>query len=87
MGVPLSAPIHTPRSHGRALDAQPKDATGIKSRERRSRGRSVAVLYNTARPHSSLGGLAPAEFTNRPAKGIWTPKLSYLRPENGEHVT
>ena len=22
--------------------------------------------YNTVRPHSSLGGLAPAEFTNRP---------------------
>ena len=25
--------------------------------------------YNTVRPHSSLGGLAPAEFTNRPRKG------------------
>ena len=22
--------------------------------------------YNTVRPHSSLGGMAPAEFTNRP---------------------
>jgi putative transposase len=25
--------------------------------------------YNTARPHSSLGGMAPAEFTNRPRQG------------------
>jgi putative transposase len=25
--------------------------------------------YNTVRPHSSLGGLAPAEFTNRPRHG------------------
>ena len=25
--------------------------------------------YNTVRPHSSLGGLAPAEFTNRPSQG------------------
>ena len=25
--------------------------------------------YNTLRPHSSLGGMAPAEFTNRPARG------------------
>ncbi|MFL0587870.1 integrase core domain-containing protein, partial [Sphingomonas olei] len=25
--------------------------------------------YNTVRPHSSLGGMAPAEFTNRPCQG------------------
>jgi transposase InsO family protein len=25
--------------------------------------------YNTVRPHSSLGGMAPAEFTNRPRQG------------------
>ena len=25
--------------------------------------------YNTVRPHSSLGGLAPAEFTSRPRQG------------------
>jgi len=25
--------------------------------------------YNTVRPHSSLGGLAPAEFTDRPRQG------------------
>jgi putative transposase len=39
--------------------------------------------YNTVRPHSSLGGFASAEFTNRPAKGIRTPKLSYQLPETG----
>ena len=25
--------------------------------------------YNTVRPHSSLGGSPPAEFTNRPRQG------------------
>ena len=25
--------------------------------------------YNTVRPHSSLGGMAPADFTNRPRQG------------------
>jgi putative transposase len=25
--------------------------------------------YNTVRPHSSLGAMAPAEFTNRPRQG------------------
>ena len=25
--------------------------------------------YHTVRPHSSLGGVAPAEFTNRPSRG------------------
>ncbi len=25
--------------------------------------------YNTVRPHSTLGGMAPAEFTNRPRQG------------------
>lgn len=25
--------------------------------------------YNTVRPHGSLGGVAPAEFTNRPRQG------------------
>ncbi len=28
----------------------------------RSRGRSLVVLYNTARPHSSLGYQTPAAF-------------------------
>ncbi|MDB5714334.1 MAG: putative transposase [Sphingomonadales bacterium] len=43
--------------------------------------------YNTVRPHSSLSGLAPAEFTNRPPRGITKPKLTYQRPENLEHVS
>jgi putative transposase len=25
--------------------------------------------YNIVRPHSSLGGMAPAEFTSRPGQG------------------
>jgi len=37
------------------------------------------------RPHSSLGGLALAEFTNRPAVQQ-TPKLNYQQPENDEQV-
>ncbi len=44
------------------------------------------IDYNTVHPHSSLGGMAPAEFINRPARRIETPKLTYPRPENGEHV-
>ncbi len=43
--------------------------------------------YNTVRPHSSIGGLAPPSLRIAPARGIWTPKLSYQRPENGEHVS
>jgi putative transposase len=39
--------------------------------------------YNTPRPHSSLGGSAPAELRTVPARGIRTPKLSYQRPETG----
>lgn len=38
------------------------------------------------RPHGSLGGLAPVEFPNRPRRGIWTPKLTYQRPETGEQA-
>ncbi|WP_207893484.1 hypothetical protein, partial [Sphingomonas sp. PP-CE-1G-424] len=31
-------------------------------------------------------GWHPPSLRTAPAKGIWTPKLSYQRPENGEQV-
>lgn len=34
----------------------------VNARVPRSRGRSLVVLYNTARPHSSLGYQTPAAF-------------------------
>ena len=43
--------------------------------------------YNTVRPHSSLGGMHPPSSPTAPARGMWTPKLTYQRPENGEQVT
>lgn len=33
--------------------------------------------YNTVRPHSSLGGLAPAEFTNRPSQGHMSDEANF----------
>ncbi len=39
--------------------------------------------YNTVRPHSSVGGMAPAESTNHPSHGMRTRKLTYQQPENG----
>lgn len=35
---------------------------------------------------AALAGWHPPSLPTAPAKGIWTPKLSYQRPENGEHV-
>jgi putative transposase len=35
-----------------------------------SRGRSVAELYNTVRPHSRLGNLPPAVFAQFSAPGM-----------------
>ncbi len=35
---------------------------------------------------ADLAGWHPPSLPTAPAKGIWTPKLSYQRPENGEHV-
>ncbi|MEW6148762.1 integrase core domain-containing protein [Sphingomonas koreensis] len=62
----------TPRArllHECKPEARSRGATDKELRERRSHGRSVVSLYNTVRPHSSLGGMAPAEFTNRPRQG------------------
>jgi putative transposase len=42
--------------------------------------------YNNVRLHSSLAGWHPPSLPTAPAKGIWTPKLSYQRPDNREHV-
>jgi hypothetical protein len=53
-----------PRSHERVYDARPNDATDSESREHRSRGRSVAALYNECRPHTSLGWMTPSEFAS-----------------------
>jgi len=33
--------------------------------------------YNTVRPHSSLGGTAPAGFTNRPRQGHMDTKVKF----------
>ncbi|VVT23784.1 hypothetical protein SPHINGO361_70174 [Sphingomonas sp. EC-HK361] len=40
--------------------------------------------YDTVHQHSSLGGMAPAEFTNRPRQGHENTETNYQRPENGE---
>ena len=37
---------------------------------------ALRVDYNTARPHSSLGGLTPTEFAARPNQGHNQNKLS-----------
>ncbi|TCM00009.1 hypothetical protein C8J41_1271, partial [Sphingomonas sp. PP-CC-3G-468] len=46
-------------------------------------GRTTTPCVRTA----VLAGWHPPSLRTAPARGIWTPKLSYQRPENGEHVT
>lgn len=48
--------------HGRERAARTRDATDTKAREPRSRGCSVVVLYNLARPHGAFNGKAPYEI-------------------------
>ncbi|NTI46669.1 transposase [Agrobacterium rhizogenes] len=48
-----------PPVHGYGQAAQTRDATDIKAPEPRSRGCSVALLYNSRRPHSSLDRQTP----------------------------
>ncbi|TRA84139.1 hypothetical protein EXN24_25670 [Rhizobium rhizogenes] len=43
----------------RGIGGQTRGATDIKAPEPRSRGCSVALLYNTRRPHSSLDRQTP----------------------------
>jgi len=43
------------------------DATDTRARENRSRGSYQAGLYNTIRPHSSLGNLTPAAYADSSA--------------------
>ena len=42
--------------------------------------------YNTVRPHSSLGGMAPDAFTNRPRQGREDTKAKLSAAGNGAHV-
>ena len=39
--------------------------------------------YNSVRPHSSLGGLPAAEFTNRPRHGQMDTEAKFQRPKMG----
>jgi len=48
-------------SHGQRPDAQTTDARDTTAPERRSRGRSQTLFYNTHRPHSALSGRTPDE--------------------------
>ena len=47
-------------SHGHKPEGQTTDAIDTKVRETQSRGCSQTLLYNTIRPHSSLGYRPPA---------------------------
>jgi hypothetical protein len=47
-------------SHGCKREGQTTDAIDTKAHESQSRGRSQTLLYNTVRPHSSLGYRPPA---------------------------
>ncbi|RWM43777.1 MAG: hypothetical protein EOR79_36370 [Mesorhizobium sp.] len=59
-GKPPGQPSRSP--HEREHSAPPRDAMDKEARVPRSRGRSLVVLYNTARPHSSLGYQTPSAF-------------------------
>ena len=50
---------HARRYHGCVPDTRPRDATDRQPRDHQSRGRSVAALYNSRRPHSSLDRKTP----------------------------
>ena len=47
--------------YGQHPDAQTKDTKDTTAPERRSRGRSQTVFYNTRQPHSTLAGRTPDE--------------------------
>src|SRR5262249_14921400 len=52
--------VRSPREHEQ--HARTTDATGREPRVPRSYGRCLVALYNTIRPHSSLGNLPPAHY-------------------------
>src|SRR6266516_7664786 len=55
-------PCRSPRE--RRPEDQTTDAMDIEVPETRFRGRSQALLYNTTRPHSSLGYRTPAAYAD-----------------------
>lgn len=71
-------------SHEREHDTLTRDASDKELLELRSRGRCDAALYNTIRPHSSIGYLPPAPeaILPRPA-GL--PYASLRSAHQGDH--
>jgi putative transposase len=45
------------------------------------------IDYNTTRPHTSLNGLTPTEFANRPAGAKTRTESTYKRGQSGVQVT
>ena len=81
-------------SHEREHGIQPRDASDRQLLELRSRGRCDAALYNTCRPHSSIGYQTPASYAetifamgpgmpgpiaNKAPKGITTTAAALIR--------
>src|SRR5262245_16220997 len=67
---PASQLPHECRSAGRTMDA-----TDTAAPKTRYRGRSQALLYNTVRPHASLGYKPPAPEVFVPAFTAWPAAL------------
>src|SRR5262245_59560584 len=68
---PASQLSHECRSAGRTMDA-----TDTAAPETRYCGRSQALLYNTIRPHASIGYKPPAPEVFVPAFAAWPAALA-----------